>query len=122
MGLELEQDLQRPLGDFRLVGGVAGEELGALDQVIDGRRDMSAIRAGAEEEGAEPAAILRLAIVAIARSTAISLLAGGMSRRPLDPLVGGNVGEQRVDVRNADARQHRLAFAGVERQVAHGSA
>ena len=40
--------------------------------------------------------------------------------KALNPLVGGNVGEQRLDVRNADAGQHRLAFARVERQVAHG--
>ena len=38
----------------------------------------------------------------------------------LNALVGGNVGEQGVDVRNADAGQHRLAFISVERQVAHG--
>jgi hypothetical protein len=33
--LELEQHLQRALRDFRLIGRVGGQELAALDQVID---------------------------------------------------------------------------------------
>ncbi len=50
LGLELEQDLQRALRDLRLIGRVAGQELAALDQMIDARRDMVAIGAAAEEE------------------------------------------------------------------------
>ena len=50
LGLELEQHLQRALRHFRLVGRVGGQPFGALDQVIDGRRDVVAIGAGADEE------------------------------------------------------------------------
>ncbi len=50
LGLELEQVLQRALRNLRLVGRVGGQELRALDQVIDGRRDVMAIGAGADEE------------------------------------------------------------------------
>ena len=49
--LELEQDLQRALRDFRLVGRVGGQELAALDEVIDARRDVMLVGAAAEEEG-----------------------------------------------------------------------
>ncbi len=49
LGLELEQILQRALRHFRLVGRVGGEELAALDQVIDRGRDMVPIGAGAQE-------------------------------------------------------------------------
>ena len=50
LGLELEQVLQRALGDLRLIGRVGGQELGALDEVIDARRHMVAVGAGADEE------------------------------------------------------------------------
>ena len=50
LGLELEQILQRALGDLRLVGRVRGEELGALDQVIDRRRQVVPVGAAADEE------------------------------------------------------------------------
>ena len=50
LGLELEQVLQRALRNLGLVGRVGGEELGALDQVIDARRHVMAIGAGADEE------------------------------------------------------------------------
>jgi hypothetical protein len=48
--LELEQGLQRALGDFRLVRRVAGQELAALDQVIDAGGDVMPVGAAAEEE------------------------------------------------------------------------
>ena len=51
LGLELEQGLQRALGDFGLVGRVAGQELAALDEMVDAGRDVVAIGAAAEEEG-----------------------------------------------------------------------
>ncbi len=51
LGLELEQHLQRALRDLRLIGRVAGQELAALDQMIDARRHMMPIGAAAEEEG-----------------------------------------------------------------------
>ena len=49
--LELEQILQRALRYLRLIGRVAGQELRALDQMIDARRNVMLIGAGADEEG-----------------------------------------------------------------------
>ena len=48
--LELEEILQRALRDLRLVGRVGGQELRALDDVVDRRRHMMAVGAGADEE------------------------------------------------------------------------
>ena len=50
LGLELEQDLQRPLGNLGLIGRVAGQEFGTLDEMVDGRRDVAPIRARAEKK------------------------------------------------------------------------
>ena len=49
LGLELEQRLQRPLRDLRLIGGVGGQELAALDQRVHRRRNMMAIGPAAEK-------------------------------------------------------------------------
>jgi hypothetical protein len=48
--LELEQHLQRALGDLGLVRRVRGQELAALDQVIDACRNVVAVGTRAEEE------------------------------------------------------------------------
>ena len=50
LGLELEQVLQRALRDLGLVRRVGGQELAALDHVVDGRGHVMAIGAGADEE------------------------------------------------------------------------
>ena len=54
LGLELEQHLQRALGDFGLVRGVGGQKLRALDEVIHRGRHMVSIGPGAAEEGPRP--------------------------------------------------------------------
>ena len=120
LGLELEQDLQRALRDFRLIGRVAGQEFGTLDEMIDGRRNVPPIGARAEKKrnrSGGDAAIGDRRHRALDRHLA---LRERHVEKTLNPLVGRNVGEQRFDVRDADAGQHRLAFARVERQVAHG--
>src|SRR5512139_300517 len=48
--LELEHRLERALRDLGLVGRVAGQELAALDQVIDRGGDVMPVGAAAEEE------------------------------------------------------------------------
>ena len=50
LGLELEQIMQRALRDLGLVRRVGGEELRALDQVIDARRHVVLVGAAADEE------------------------------------------------------------------------
>ena len=97
LGLELEEVLQRALRNLGLVGRVAGEELGALDQVIDARRHVMAIGAGADEErhgaggdvarghGAEQPFNLDLAF------------RGRQVEQAAQPLVRRDVGEEIVD-------------------------
>ncbi len=48
-GLVLEHHLQPPLGDLWLVGGVGGEELGALREHVDQGGDVVVIHPGPEE-------------------------------------------------------------------------
>jgi hypothetical protein len=52
LGLELEQHLQRALGDLGLVGRVAGQEFRPLDDVVDRGRHMVAIGPRPHEERA----------------------------------------------------------------------
>ena len=70
--LELEQHLQRALRDFRLIGRVGGEELAALDQVIDRGRHVVPIGPAPRKNGTSPAAMF-FAPSPHVRSTAISL-------------------------------------------------
>ncbi len=72
LGLELEGGLQGALGDLGLIGRVGGQELRALDQMIDRRRDVMAVGAGAAEEGPAPAGRFIDARRPSARSTSIS--------------------------------------------------
>ena len=107
LGLELEQALERALGDFGLIGRVAGQELAALDQVIDAGRDMVAIGAAADEEGRIAGGdIGRRASAPSWRST---LKFGGMVGQALDragePRRLGHVDEQIVDRGGADRAQ-----------------
>jgi hypothetical protein len=112
--------LQRALRDLGLVGSVAGQEFRALDQVIHRRRDVVLIGAGADEEGngggggvfaghlAEDALDLELA------------LGAGQVDRGLQQLAGRHIAEQRVDIGDADPREHVLAVGIGEREIAHG--
>ena len=88
--------------------------------MIDGRRNVTAVGAGAEKERNRAG---RDAAAGDRRHRPLDRHLALRQRhveKPVDPLVGRNVGEQRVDVRNADPGQHRLAFGRVERQIAHG--
>ena len=102
LGLELEQDLQRALRDFRLIGRVAGQEFRALDQVVHRRRHVVAIGPGAAEEGTVPG---RLVLTGIGGEAAFHLLLAahiGQVHRPRQAGAGRRVGEQGVNVRRAD--------------------
>jgi hypothetical protein len=51
VGLELEDDLQRPLARFGLVGRVRGRELGPAHDVLHGRRNRVLVDAPAQKTG-----------------------------------------------------------------------
>ena len=54
LGLELEQILQRALSNFRLVGRVGRQELGAADEAIDRCRHVMSVRPAADEKWHRP--------------------------------------------------------------------
>ena len=118
--LEFEQILQRALRDLGLVGGVAGQELAALDEVVDRGRDMVLVGAAAEEE--RPGAGGHVARREAAEMPLDRLL-GHVRRQPRDragePRRLGHVGEQRLDVGDADGSQHGTAVGGGVREIAH---
>jgi hypothetical protein len=117
--VELEDGLQRALGDLGLVGGVAGQKLRPLDQVVHRRRDVVAIGARAAEEGdraggrvpggqrRQRALHLQLALV----------------RRQIDRLgeqhLGRHRGEQRLHGRRPDGAQHLAAVGVGEGEITH---
>ncbi len=119
LGLELEQVLQGALRHFRLIGGVGGQELAALDQVIDGGGNEVAVDAGAEE-GRHPGG--RQVAAGHGGQTALHLHLAGMRRQVDRPVEAGrrrHVAIQVVDRRCADGRQHLPAVVGGEGQIPH---
>ena len=117
--LELEQVLQRALRDLGLVGRVGGEKFRALDQVIHRRRHVMLVGARADEERHRPGRHVLLrhpAQDALHFKLALGL---GQVDEPVQPLVLGHVGKQRIDVGHTDLAEHGLAIGFVERQVAH---
>ena len=105
LGLELEQGLQRALGDLRLVGRVAGQELRPLDDVVDAGRHMVAIGPGAaEERPGRPPAGCCAARRASARSTSSSPWCGGRSTGPASRAAAGTSTNRASMRRRADRR------------------
>ena len=120
LGLELEQVLQRALGDFRLIRRVRGQELAALDQVIDRGRDMMAIGPGPQEaRHAAGGNVLR----GHRRDRPLDFHLAGMGRQPLDrgrqPGRLRHVAEQAVDRGHAYGGEHRPAVGLGQGQVTH---
>jgi hypothetical protein len=104
LGLEFEQGLQRPLRDLRLIGRVAGQELAALDQMVDAGRECGGGRRRSRGRRALPPPQGCVAPSRPAcRSTAISL---AWSARPsilrVEPRRLGHVDEQVIDRCGAD--------------------
>ena len=117
--LELEEILQRALRDLRLVGRVGGEELRALDDVVDGGRHVVAIGARADEERpVAGGAVLRRERAHDARHFKLGASLRQIERL-LQPLRRRYVGEEVVDFADADLRQHVGAVLGRVGQVAH---
>ena len=120
LALEFEQHLQRALRDLGLVGRVGGQELAALDQMVDARRHMVAVGAGAEEEGpVARRAILPRQRCHMAFDRELARLIRQAGDRAVEPRFGGNVDEQVVDRRGADGGEHRRPVAAGERKIAH---
>ena len=119
LGLEFEQDLERSLRDFRLVGRVRGEEFRTLNQMVHRRRHVMLVGAGADEEGNRAR---RDIFRRQRRKLALDFQLGaaqGQVERPGQQGVARRVGVERVDGGDADARQHVVALLEAERKIAH---
>ena len=120
LGLELEQHLQRALRDLGLVGRVGGQELAALDQMIDAGGNMVAIGARAEEERHVARGQVLARSAAMWRSTAISLACSG--RPAIGPSsrasAGTSTNRSSIDGR-ADGGEHCAAVVVGQRQITH---
>ena len=120
--LEFEQHLERALRDFRLVRRIGGQELAALDQVIDARRDVMFICATAEEER-----MMRRRHILPGECREMPLdrhfagMVGQARNRTGQPRFSGDVDEQVVNRCRADCRQHRLPVGLGEGKVTHQS-
>ena len=88
--------------------------------MVDRRGDVTLVRARPDEEWNRTrgnTAIGHRAQFSLDRDFAHG---GRHVEQAVDPFVGGNVGEKRVNVGNADPGQHHFAFDCVEWQIAHG--
>ena len=120
-GLELEDRLQGPLADFRLVGGVGGVEFAAGDQLVDHRRDEVVVGAAAEERGVgcrggiaagEPAQLPQQVALGQGR-------AGRCSGR-VEADRGGDFAEELLHRGDPDRRQHLADILLGMGNVTHG--
>ena len=121
LGLELEQVLERPLRDLRLVGRVARQELGALDEVVHARRNVVLVGAGADEEGHGGRGHVPRRH---ARENALDLHLSFRARQVEEigeARVRRDVGEQLVDAADPDPGQHLAAVGVGQGEVAHRS-
>ncbi len=119
LGLKLEEILQRALRHLGLIGRVGGEELAALDEMVDARRDVVAVGAGAEKgrhggsphiaagEGLEGALDLELAHV------------GRQRRRRLEQHLLRHVAVEALERGSADRLEHDAAIRFREGEIAH---
>ncbi len=118
--LKFEQRLERALRDLRLIRRVARQELAALDEVIDARRDVVLISAAAQEErhlachqippGERPELPL---------DSEFARMIGQSSDRSRKPRRLGNVDEKVLDRLSSDRAEHGLPVRLGQRQITH---
>ena len=119
--LKLEDRLQRPLGDFRLIGRVRGHEFLALYEGIDMRRHEVRVAARAEEaQGARRRAVGGRELAQVSDQLWL-----GQSRlhRKVAAIAKavGNRGEKLVHTRDTDDFQHLVPVVRAERLVPTGA-
>ena len=120
LGLELEQVLQRALRDLRLIRRVRGQELAALDHVVDGRRHMMAVGAGADEERrARGRQVPGREALEGTLDFELALVIGQAADLGRQPRRRRHVPEQLVDRLGADHAQHLAAIGLGEGEITH---
>ena len=119
--LELEQDLQRALRDFRLIGRIGRQKLTALDDGIDAGGYMVPVSACTQEEGHIAChQVLRRQLLHMAFDRHFACVHGQAVDGAVEAGHFGHIDEQIVDARSADFCQHILPVGVGERKVAHG--
>ena len=103
-GLELEDGLERALGDFSLIGRVAGEELAALHQGVDNHRAVMAIGTCAEEAGVA-GGVFGGCGLEVVDDFALGLLPGNVEVA-CEAVLGGDDGEEVINGCSANFGQH----------------
>src|SRR5206468_4082400 len=116
-GLVFEDRLEDALAQLGLVRRVRGQELAALQDRVHDRRHVVVVEAGAQERDRR-AVVLRRKLLEV---RAQLLLAQGRRELELtvEPDARGQVGEELLDVGDADLLQHRLAIGVCQREVRH---
>ena len=116
-GLELEHHLQAALGDLGLVGRVRREELRARQQVVDQRRHVVVVHAGAEEADLG----VRVAVAGGQRGEVVVHLLLRLAGRQVDLALQAhglrNVREQLLYGAGADGAEHHLQVRVGDRGV-----
>ena len=118
-GLELEKILQRTLRDLRLIRRVGGQELRALDQMIDRSRNMMTIGARPGEEGYGTGGNI---LPCHAAENALHLQFAFPARQIDKPLAARairHVAEQVVDTFHANHAEHFSPVGFGQRQISH---
>ena len=87
-GLELEDGLQRALGQLGLVGRVGGVELAAEQELVDRRRDVVRVGAGAEERHRRDPVLAADLVEEVDQTAFVERL--GQLERALEPQAGGD--------------------------------
>src|SRR5581483_5735654 len=116
-GLVLEDRLQHALAHLRLVRRVRGQELAALEDGVDDRRDVVVVDPRAEERE-----LLRRVRVPRRQPAEVRgellLRQRGLERElAVEPDAGGDVREQGVDGVDADGGEHLVAVGLREREI-----
>ena len=120
LGLEFEQHLQRPLRDFGLIRGISGQELAALDQVIDRGRDVMPVGPRPEEERCSPGTqVLPRQRAHVPLDRHLAGVEREASNRTRKARFGGHIDEQVVDGCSADHAEHGGAVVLSQGEVTH---
>src|SRR6266516_292063 len=117
-GLVLEDRLEHPLAQLRLIGRVRGQEFASLEHRVDDRRHVVVIEARPEERHVRPVVlVLRRELLEVGGE----LLLGQGRRnvqRPVEANAFGQIGEQLLERLDADRLEHRVAVGVCQGEVA----
>ena len=108
-GLELEPGLQNALGGFRLIGSVGSYELSALQNRADRRGYEVSIRPGPEERWTRSGVMVQRGECLHSRRD-FELGCGIRQTQRRVAMLIRDVGDQRIEIIDADRRQHLGAF------------